>query len=406
MQLADAPGGFRLSDDQYPMTQIYSTELGALNAFDLPCDCARIIQISDPAILSDYLAGLGPDGRRSIAVAGELSNTVLAEHLDGPLLLFRGGGILKERPDRDFVTLRVAGSCPLDALAAHLCGRGVAGMELLSGIPGTVGAGIAQNVGAYGQQVSDHFVAARACDLETGDLVTLTPADFRFAYRSTALKAMPGFTPRYVLLDLDFALPRRPPAALKYGDLVRQHATMERDPTDLAALRQTVLEVRGRKGMVIGCANWVPCAGSFFMSPEVPGETAVAIAERVRGRDFAANLLDWYRPDAASSRVPAALVLRAAGLINGDRWGGLGLSPHHILAVCKLGPATGSDVAMVSRLIQARVRDTLGIELRPEVKFLGALREEPLDAFLARNPLVAGESEPEWARAFGVPGAG
>jgi UDP-N-acetylenolpyruvoylglucosamine reductase len=179
---------------------------------------------------------------------------------------------------------------------------------------------------------------------------------------------------------------------------------MERDPDDLAARRLTVLEVRSRKGMVVGGANWVPCAGSFFMSPEVPGETAVAIALRVRGPEFAESFLNWYRPDAATSRVPAALVLRAAGLMNGDRWGGLALSPHHLLALCKVGPATGSEVAMVSRVIQARVQEALGIALQPEVKFLGTLREEPLAAFLARHPLVAGEAEPEWARAFGVPG--
>lgn len=387
------------------MHEIPSAALRTLNSFDLECCCAEVVQIADPAALLDYLSALGPAERRCLNVAGELSNTVLGERLETPLVLYRGGGILEERREGDRLRLRVAGSCPLDGLAAHLCEAGVAGMELLSGVPGTVGAGIAQNVAAYGQQVSEHFQAARAFDLERGTLVTLTPEDFRFAYRSTALKAMPGFTPRYCLLDLDFAIPVGAPAPLRYDDLVRHHAAMARDPEDLGARRLTVLEVRGRKGMVVGGANWVPCAGSFFMSPEVPADTAVAIAERVRGPEFAAHLLDWYRPDAASSRVPAALVLRAAGLLNGDRWGGVALSPHHILALCKLGPATGSEVAMVSRIIQARVQDALGIGLSPEVKFLGDFREETLDTFLARHPQVAGEAEPAWARAFGVPGA-
>ncbi len=385
------------------MHEIASAALRTLNTFDLECGCAAVSQIADPAALLDHLSALGPAERRRLSVAGELSNTILGEHLKTPLVLYRGGDILEERRDGDTLRLRVAGSCPLDGLAAHLCNAGVAGLELLSGVPGTVGAGIAQNVAAYGQQVSEHFQAARAFDLERGSLVTLTPQDFRFSYRSTALKAMPGFTPRYVLLDLDFTIPVGAPAPLRYDDLIRHHAAMERNPEDLGARRLTVLEVRGRKGMVVGGANWMPCAGSFFMSPEVPAGTAIAIAERVRGPEFAAHLLDWYRPDAASSRVPAALVLRAAGLLNGDRWGGVGLSPHHILALCKLGPATGSEVAMVSRIIQARVQETLGIGLIPEVKFLGDFREEALDVFLTRNPQVAGEAEPEWARAFGVP---
>jgi UDP-N-acetylmuramate dehydrogenase len=375
------------------MEPLPAGRLPALNTFALASEVPDLRLVRQPEALRDHLATLSAGERGAVEIAGELSNTVLGARLGAPLILFRDGPL----PELDGGRLvRVAGSTGFDALVAHLCHAGIAGIELLSGIPGTVGAAIVQNIAAYGQAVADRFVSARAFDLESATIVTLDRAALGFAYRRSALKLPGSYTPRRVILDVLLAFPEDAPAPLAYGDLAARHAERGRDDHPLAR-RATVLEVRDRKGMVARGPHWVPSAGSFFLNPAVPADTARRIAAEVRGAAFADGFFSWYRPDAASTRVPAALLMRAAGFMNGDRWGTVGLSPHHILALTAYPGATGDDVAALGRLVQSRIHDRFAITLEPEVRFLGAAAEEEPPAFLARCPFTPGRGEPDWA---------
>jgi UDP-N-acetylmuramate dehydrogenase len=386
------------------MISLPDADLGALNTFGLQSRCSEVRVCSDPDELVRYLSTLAPDERAHVNVSGELSNTVLGEVVAGPLFLFRDGRICDISTTRDFVRVRVAGSCRFDSLVAELCQSGVAGIELLSGIPGTVGAGIVQNIAAYGQQLSNRVVTVRVYDIQSGTIRTLDPAALNFSYRSSSLKTADGYTPPMIILDAVLQFPREsPPDEIEYEDLRRRHTECGRSPDDLLARRATVLEVRQEKGMVVDQHNWVPSAGSFFISPVVPKNTALNLATLVRGARFAESFFSWYKPDANVTRFPAALLMRAAGFLNGDRWGPVGLSPHHVLAICAYPGASGSDVMALASLVQARIRDRFDITLQAEVRLLGSLSFRDLQLFLERHQFIPGTSEPGWALGLGTP---
>lgn len=332
------------------------------------------------------------------AVVGELSNTLVGERIEEPLVLFRDGEVSKITSDGTHYLIHVQGSCALDKLVTHLIGQGIAGMELLSGIPGTVGAGVVQNVGAYGAQISTYFDSARIFNVATGEQSILQSQGFDFQYRSSSLKHVVD-ADKQIVLDAVFRIPLNNPAsALVYDGLKEQHAVTERSDTNLDDIRQTVLDVRSTKGMVVNCTQWTPCVGSYFISPIVDESIARNIAATIRGEDFADEFLKWYRPDGKNVRVPAALVLRAAGFLNGDTWGNVGLSERHILALTAQKGATGSDMANLATYIKQVVREKLGITLEQEILPLGEFEDLGVEDFFSKNPHVPGQEEPEWVR--------
>jgi UDP-N-acetylmuramate dehydrogenase len=381
-----------------------TTEIGLLNTLGLRSRCADVRVLNDPEEMSDHLMRLSADERKHFDIAGELSNTVLGEDLEAPLLLYRDGPVIDISKSKNSIMVRVAGSCRFDSLVELLCEQDIPGLELLSGIPGTVGAAVVQNIAAYGQRFSDRFSSARAFDLQNGSIVDLDVKTLNFSYRSSSLKKSAMYTPRMVVLEvvLEFPLEARIDS-IAYKDIVTLHSECGRPMDDIVARRATVLEVRERKGMVVGGKNWLPSAGSFFISPVVAKETALHLARLVRGHGFADSFLSWYEPDAGSTRFPAALVIRAGGFMNGDRWGPVGLSPHHILAICGYSGAMGSDVVALSLLVQARIQERFGITLEPEVRLLGRLEYKDIGTFTERNPFIPGIDEPIWALGMGVP---
>ena len=377
-------------------------DVTSLNTLNLATSCTDVRLVKDPSEMLEYLFHLNAEERNHVQICGELSNTVIGEEVTGPLLLFRDGQDSKFEKYADSVTVNVPANFSFDALANILCDEGIAGVEMLSGIPGTVGAAIVQNIAAYGQKISDVFRSARAFDIAAGALLNLNADDLMFSYRSSALKPRNRYTPDKILLDV----------ALKFGshdklqeiqhtEVLALHREYGQSLDDPVARRRAVLQVRERKGMVVGGANWLPSAGSYFLSPVLPKEVALDLAEQIRGHDFANSFLTWYQPDAATTRFPAALALRAAGFMNGDTWGNVGLSPHHILAICTYPGATGSDVIAVSDIVRAQVTERLGITLEPEVRLLGNFTRIDLDTL--RREFVPGAGEPSWARGLGAP---
>jgi len=329
---------------------------------------------------------------------------VLGEVIEGPLILFRDGQIFDISTTTNFVQVRVAGSCRFDSLAAELCESGVAGLELLSGIPGTVGAAIVQNIAAYGQRISNRILSVRVYDIQSATIRTIDPAVLNFSYRTSSLKTLHRYTPPMIIMDAVFQFPKEAsPDEIVYEDLRRHHTECGRSPDDLLARRATVLEVRQRKGMVVGQHNWIPSAGSFFISPVVAKDTALHLATLVRGAKFAESFFSWYKPDANVTRFPAALLMRAAGFLNGDRWGPVGLSPHHVVAICAYPGASGSDVMTLANLVKAQIRDRFPVTVEPEVRLLGSLASRDLHSFLERYQFVPGKSEPGWAIGLGTP---
>ncbi len=362
---------------------------------------ADLLVVADDATTLAAAVTLARDEHDGVLhLLGHGSNVVISdEGLRGVTVVLSGGGVEDVTPQDGATLVRAGGGMRWDDLVAWSVDAGLAGIELLSGIPGTVGAAPVQNIGAYGQALDETFVALTALDCDRGELVTLDGQACAFGYRDSRFKR--DWRDRFGIVEVTLALRSEPDGPLSYRDLERHFAEHGGEPDDLAARRQAVLAVRRAKSMV-----WDPddplsrSAGSFFMSPWLPRARAVKLVDGVRGAGAGERLFAWYSAGAAETvKVPAALILLAAGFGNGDRWGRVGLSPRHVLALVNHGGARAQEVADVAAHITETVRRRLGVELRAEPRFLGAFRPFDPEAFAARAPYTpGGAATPAWAR--------
>src|SRR4051812_11372931 len=256
--------------------------------------------------------------------------------------------------ERDGATLTVAAGEPWDALVAHTVAEGLGGIECLSGIPGSVGATPIQNVGAYGQDVSDTIINVRAYDRRAGEVVDLAPADCGFAYRDSAFKRDPS---RHVVLRVTFALePGDRARPIRYAELAQAVGTEAPSP---AAVRDAVLRLRRGKGMVLEDGDhdtW--SAGSFFTNPIVAPD---ALPEGAPA---------FPQPD-GRVKTSAAWLIQRAGFAKG--YGdpdGIAISTKHVLALTNRGRGSTRELLALAGEIQDRVQETFGIRLAPEPVFV------------------------------------
>jgi len=314
--------------------------------------------------------GVGGIADRVVVVtdAAELVAAVRAADEAGTPLLVLGGGSNVVAPDAgwpgdvvavrnrgiecDGATLTVQAGEPWDDVVAYTVGNQLAGIEALSGIPGTTGATPIQNVGAYGQEVAQTITAVRVWDRAEKSERTLTPEDCVFGYRDSRLKREPG---RFVVLDVTFALHRgelsRP---VGYAELARRLGVEVGESAPLADVRAAVIELRRGKGMVLDPDDPDSrSAGSFFTNPIVPADRAVD------------GCPSWPAGD-GHVKLSAAWLVQSAGFGRGTREGRVGTSSRHSLALTtEPGATTAELLAFADRVVTA-VREQFGVTLVPE----------------------------------------
>jgi UDP-N-acetylmuramate dehydrogenase len=263
-------------------------------------------------------------------------------------------GRVVESEDR-YATVKVAAGEPWDSFVEIAARNGWAGIECLSGIPGSTGATPIQNVGAYGQDVSETVIRVEALDRTTGRIVTFTNAECRFGYRASLFKNHePG---RHIVLQVTFRLERGGSASIRYPELQRYLDEHEVATADLIGVRQAVIAIRKRKGMVIDPADPdTRSDGSFFMNPIVR----------------AGELGDFGGPSFPAGeglvKLSAAWLIENAGFQKGFAHGN---SSKHSLAIINRGGGTAAEVRELVEMIQSRVRERFGVELHPEPNFIG-----------------------------------
>ena len=317
------------------------------------------VDATDEATLREALAWSRARGV-ALRILGGGSNVVVADAGIEALVVRVGLRGVTTREVGHVVDLTAAAGEPWDDLVALAVARGWAGLECLSGIPGLVGATPLQNVGAYGQEVSDTVVAVRALDTTAGEAVTLSPAECGFAYRDSAFKSRE--LGRYVVLAVTYRL--RPGAAptLGYADVERAVAARGLTAPTLADVRASVLAIRRTKSMVLdpGDPNRRSC-GSFFTNPIV----TAADAEQVARRAGEAMMPRWPQAD-GGVKLSAAWLIERAGYRRGQREGAVGLSTAHALAVVAHDGARAADVLGFARRLQASVAERFGVRLALE----------------------------------------
>jgi UDP-N-acetylmuramate dehydrogenase len=252
-----------------------------------------------------------------------------------------------------------------DTLVRESVQAGCAGLECLSGIPGTVGGTPVQNVGAYGQEVSGTIQEVRALDLQSREIITLSNAQCGFAYRSSIFNTTERG--RYVILRVSFALRQGGEPSIRYADLEQFFAGRSKEPT-LSEVREAVRGIRHRKAMLI-----VPgdedshSVGSFFKNPIVPQAIFEELSEKLASRGL--QLPSYLSAD--GRKLSAAWLVEQSGFVKGYRLGSVGISQRHALAIINRGGATAAEIIALKDEIQARVTDTFGIKLDPEPVFVG-----------------------------------
>jgi UDP-N-acetylmuramate dehydrogenase len=290
-------------------------------------------------------------------ILGGGSNLLISDEGFPGLVMQVGLRGLTVESEDGFVMLKAAAGEPWDPFVAFAVGRGYAGVECLSGIPGSIGATPIQNVGAYGQEVSETIARVEAIERATGRVRWFTNAECGFAYRDSVFKR--EAKDRYVILSVSFRLVPGGAAAVRYPELERELD----GKTTLAAARQAALEVRRRKGMVFDPADPdTRSDGSFFMNPIVDA----ARLERIRTPEMPV----FPMPD-GRMKLSAAWLIERSGFRRGFTRGNVGLSSKHILAIVNRGGATAREALELVRIIQDAVKDRWGVELRPEPNFVG-----------------------------------
>jgi UDP-N-acetylmuramate dehydrogenase len=299
---------------------------------------------------------------RSVALRflGGGSNIVVADDGVDALVVQIGLRGVTTREIRGAVDVTAAAGEPWDDLVALAVGHGWAGLECLSGIPGLVGATPMQNVGAYGQEVSETVIAVRALDTGSGQAVTLSPAQCGFAYRDSAFKSRePG---RYVVLSVTYRLRPGGQPTLGYADVARDINARGLTTPTLSDVRTSVLAIRRTKSMVLvpGDPNRRSC-GSFFTNPLVPPVDA----ERVARNAADGPVPRWPQAD-GSVKLSAAWLIERAGFRRGQREGAVGLSTAHALAIVAHDGARAADVLAFARRLQDAVTERFGVRLALE----------------------------------------
>ncbi|MGI9136923.1 MAG: UDP-N-acetylmuramate dehydrogenase [Candidatus Nanopelagicales bacterium] len=259
------------------------------------------------------------------------------------------------------VRLTVAAGESWDSLVARAVGHGWSGIEALSGIPGLVGATPVQNVGAYGQDISNVIREVRAWDRRHSSLVTLTSAQCEFGYRSSLFKCESS---RFVVLEVIIELTRGDRGSVEYSQLARQLDVNVGDELPLARIRDAVLSLRREKGMVLDVDDtdtW--SAGSFFTNPIVDAVTAATVPSECP-----------RYPSESGVKLSAAWLIENAGIERGFRVSAdarARVSTKHTLALTNTGGATAADMRELADVIRRRVLEVFGIELVPEPKLAG-----------------------------------
>jgi UDP-N-acetylmuramate dehydrogenase len=253
-----------------------------------------------------------------------------------------------------------------DRLVAYAVAADLAGMECLSGIPGTVGGTPVQNVGAYGQEVSHTIVTVRAFDRTTGQFVDLPASDCGFSYRRSIFNS--SQRDRYVVSRVHYALRQDAPANFVYADLARYFAARKRTAPTLAEVRDAVRSIRAQKGMLLvpGDAD-CRSAGSFFKNPVVPASTLDSLAMKLKVEK---QSIPAYPAQPGEVKLSAAWLIERAGFAKGYALGNAGISSRHTLALINRGGATASEVMALRDKVIAAVSSRFAVRLEPEPVWL------------------------------------
>lgn len=309
----------------------------------------------------EIVAAIEAAGDTPILIIGGGSNVLIADSgFEGTVIRITNNQAESEVDACSGATLTIGAGENWDSFVATTISRGYAGLETLSGIPGTVGAAPIQNIGAYGHEVSEFITRVRTYDRTAKAIKTFTNSECEFEYRNSIFKRNPG---RYIVLSVQFQIRRGEfSTPITYAELAKKLGIEVGEKASVVETRRAVMELRASKGMLLNPEDkdsW--SAGSFFTNPIVSIEVASTLPE---------GAPRWPQPD-GRIKTSAAWLIETSGIDKGQSHGGARISTKHVLALTNSGTATAAEICELARDVRAAVESKYGITLEPEVNLVG-----------------------------------
>ena len=368
-------------EEHYPLARLTTFGIGGIaRKYAAPQSAESLIDVLTLAKSENapvFILGAGSntlindEGFEGYVIHPAMKSVEWKEHADGSVL----------------VTIDAGAS--FDDVVCESCRRNLGGIESLSGIPGSAGGSLVQNIGAYGQEISESFVRARAIRLDNLEICDMSREDMAFSYRHTSLKTA---SPSHVIVSVTLRL--QPYDVDAASERCIAHGFKQialRRPQTAMALRELVIETRRSKAMCYDPADYnTHGVGSFFVNPTVSNEDAQRLnaASAIRYQ----KSIPCYPTDDGRMKLSAAWLIEKAGFNKGYCYKGVSLSEKHCLAIVNRKNATAADIIEFANGIASYVYMAFRIELQPEVVYLAQNSVAPLpihprDAEVTGTPL-------------------
>ena len=334
------------------------TDLAKYTSLRVGGPAKKVVHVSTE---TQIIAAIEEAGDSPVLIIGGGTNMLVSDKgFDGTVIRISNNSVQAEVDACSGATLTIGAGEDWDNFVQTTIDRGYAGLETLSGIPGTVGAAPIQNIGAYGHEVAEFITRVRTYDREAKEIKTFTNAECGFNYRNSYFKENPG---RHVVLEVQFQLRIGEFSdPITYLELAKKLGVELGDKAPVKEIRAAVLELRASKGMLLSQDDhdsW--SAGSFFTNPIVSQQQADQLPNAAP---------KWPLLD-GRVKVSAAWLIENSGTHKGDEVGGARVSTKHVLALTNSGNASAADIAELAKRARNQVKEVFGITLEAEVNLVG-----------------------------------
>lgn len=307
---------------------------------------------------SEIIEAITNAGEQPLLILGSGSNVLISDTgFPGTVIKIENNQLTADVDACSGATLNIGAGEDWDVFVKTTIDRGWAGLETLSGIPGTVGASPIQNIGAYGHEVSEFIMRVRTFDRQSKAIKTFTNDECQFTYRNSLFKKQPG---RFVILEVQFNLRRGEMSdPITYEELAKELGIAVGQKSEVTKVREAVLRIRARKGMLLDEKDRdTYSAGSFFTNPIVAENLIPEGAPK-------------YPQGDGNFKTSAAWLIQNSGIERGQRLNGAAISSKHVLAITNADGAKAADIAALAIQVRDAVKMKFGIELTPEVNLVG-----------------------------------
>ncbi|MDN3442844.1 UDP-N-acetylmuramate dehydrogenase [Microbacterium sp. APC 3901] len=373
------------------MHEVEPLELATLTTLRTGGAPERMLEASTSAELIDALTDVWSRGEEWFVLGGGSNLFIGDDPFEGTVIRILTRGIEElPSPHAGRIRLRVQAGHGWDDLVAYAVEHGYAGLEAMSGIPGTVGASPVQNIGAYGQEIQETLVEVQLIDEATGEVSVVPASELGLGFRTSVLKHHYGGVPqrRAVILSVTVDLLVAEERVVR-GEQLRRALGLDSDaPVPLTWVRERILATRASKGMLLDENDPdTHGVGSFFQNAIVPEVVARALPPECPRWPVTPDLdtvtvipLASYegfvpaaKTEAPDVKVSAAWLIEHAGIRKGFKLprSRASVSTKHALALTNRGGATAAEVSELARFIQSRVHAEFGLVLQPEPVLLG-----------------------------------